>query len=94
MSDLISRQAAVEAVQDVDTRETVSVSEEVKAINALPSAEKTGKWILAKNQSKEDTENGNYRYVCSECDYSDIHAKTQEVPYCWHCGAKMVGDTK
>jgi len=37
--DLISRADAVEAVQDVDTREKVSVSEAVKAINALPSAE-------------------------------------------------------
>lgn len=35
-SDLISRADAIEAVQDVDTRESVNVSEAVKAINALP----------------------------------------------------------
>lgn len=23
------------------------------------------------------------------CTFSDIHAKTTEVPYCWHCGADM-----
>ena len=41
MSDLISRADAIDAVQDVDTRETVSVSEAVKALMALPSAEPT-----------------------------------------------------
>ena len=40
MSDLISRADAIDAVQDVDTRETVSVSEAVKALMALPSAER------------------------------------------------------
>ena len=38
--DLISRADAIEAVQDVDTRESVNVSEAVKAINALPSADR------------------------------------------------------
>ena len=46
MSDLISRADAIEAVQDVDTRESVNVSEAVKAINALPSANRpSGEWI-------------------------------------------------
>lgn len=39
-SDLISRADAIEAVQDVDTRESVNVNEAVKAINALPSADR------------------------------------------------------
>ena len=103
MSDLISRQDAIEAIANIgfvdeddgrchDQAENLEYAEQV--LEDVPSAEKTGRWILAKDQSKEDTENGNYRYVCSECDHSDIHAKTQEVPYCWHCGARMAGDTE
>lgn len=62
------------------------------ALSLLPSAEperKTGRWILHENQRQEDVNNGNYLYICSECGKSDIHAKTQEVPFCWWCGAKM-----
>lgn len=35
--------------------------------------------------------NGNRNYECSECHHGDTHAKTQIVPYCWYCGAKMEG---
>ena len=52
---------------------------------------KKGKWILCDEQRKEDTDNGNYRYLCSNCNYADIHAKTAKVPFCWSCGAKMEG---
>ena len=55
------------------------------------SEPKTGKWILHDNQRQEDIDNGNYLYICSECNKSDLHAKSQEVPYCWWCGAKMEG---
>ena len=58
------------------------------AIKALKE-QKTGKWILSDTQQKEDLESGNYQYFCSNCLYSDIHAKTVTVPFCWHCGAKM-----
>ena len=53
-----------------------------------------GEWILADEQRKEDTDNDNYRYICSECGHSDLHSKSQEVPYCWWCGAKMKGGEK
>ena len=56
--------------------------------------QKTGYWILADEQSKEDIENDNYRFICSECGCSDIHAKGTKVPYCWKCGAKMVDPQK
>lgn len=57
-----------------------------------PLAEpKTGEWILSDNQRREDVENGNFYYFCSNCNHGDLHAKAQEVPYCWHCGAKMEG---
>ena len=53
---------------------------------------KTGKWILSDLQSIEGMENGNYYYFCSNCLHGDVHAKTQEVPYCWYCGVRMEGE--
>ena len=97
MSDLISRQAAVEAVAEHDPTNGYDIHfsgrEVQKILLALPSAEPVhGEWILSDVQRKEDTDNDNYWYVCSECGHSDLHSKSQEVPYCWWCGARMVGE--
>ena len=43
-----------------------------------------GKWIRTGSLG-----NGNAHYECSNCHYGDEHAESQEVPYCWHCGASM-----
>lgn len=51
---------------------------------------KIGHWILADEQNKEDVDNDNYRFICSECQCSDVHAKCTKVPYCWNCGARMI----
>lgn len=65
----------------------------VSAVEITPSVEaepvRHGHWMPYENQNQDDVNNFNYLYVCSNCNYSDIHAKTAEVPYCWHCGAKM-----
>ena len=61
------------------------------AIEALKE-QKIGKWILSDVQRREDIENGNYQYFCSNCLHSDIHAKTVTVPFCWYCGADMGGE--
>ena len=70
-----------------------STSDFVDYINEEPTAEVKpivyGEWILADKQSKEDTENDNYRFICSKCQCSDIHAKGMKVPYCWSCGTTM-----
>lgn len=86
MDDLISRHAAIDAIERAVTKEAARWS-----IKELPSAqpERTGRWILHENQRQEDVDNGNYLYICSKCGKSDIHAKTQEAPFCWWCGAKM-----
>ena len=55
---------------------------------------KTGHWILSDEQNKEDVENDNYCFICSECGCSDIHAKGTIVPYCWKCGTKMEREEK
>ena len=65
------------------------------AICNLPSAQPErpkGQWMLCDNQRREDIENGNYMYVCTNCLCSDVHAKTVTVPFCWHCGAEMRGE--
>lgn len=69
--------------------------DEMDDIEDAPTIEerKNGRWILNENQRKEDVACGNYLYICSKCGKSDIHAKTQEVPFCWWCGADMRGTT-
>lgn len=67
----------------------------IKAIEDAPTIEperKKGKWILSDVQRRDDIESGNYQYFCSNCLYSDIHAKTVTVPFCWHCGTDMGGE--
>ena len=43
-----------------------------------------GEWIRTGSLG-----NGNAHYECSNCHYGDEHAESQDVPYCWHCGASM-----
>ena len=43
-----------------------------------------GEWIRTGSLG-----NGNAHYECSNCHHGDEHAESQEVPYCWFCGAKM-----
>lgn len=64
----------------------------LNSVQQLPSAEperKTGRWILSGIQNKADFDNGNYYYLCSNCQHSDLQAQSVDVPYCWFCGAKM-----
>lgn len=53
---------------------------------------KTGRWVLSEFQNDADIDNGNYSYICSNCQHSVIRAKSVNVPYCWFCGAKMEGE--
>ena len=48
-------------------------------------AEKVGRWIV----EDDDIGNDNIYCKCSNCGKGDEHAKGQEVPYCWWCGARM-----
>ena len=99
MDDLIRRQDAINAIDNLpyefNDGLTWCVRMDIyKAIYNQPSAQSergTGEWILADEQREEDVQNGNYRYICSCCGSSDLHAKTQEVPYCWYCGSRMKG---
>ena len=85
MNDLISRQAALKAV-DWDT-------EAYTAILNLPSAVKRGKWVLITKDYIDPQ-----GYMCSVCGrtikYYGIPALLLEMyPYC-NCGARMYGVEK
>lgn len=92
MSDLISRQAAIKAVESLPNcyngySDTYDKSCIIGLLEELPSAQperKTGKWIFVR-----DEEAGNALYMCSECGKGDIHAPEVKVSYCWNCGAQM-----
>ena len=88
--DAVSRQDAYKCLEihgDYNTlNEVYERLEKLPSVNPQP----TGHWIIADEQNKEDVENDNYRFICSECQCSDIHAKGTIVPYCWKCGRRMV----
>ena len=86
MSDLILRQAAIDAVMECyDNDELFEVYED--RLNALPSAQpmrKKGKWI--------DGSIPTYA-VCSECGYQERYA--YENNFCPNCGCQMMrGDAE
>lgn len=93
MDDLISRQAAIDAIlhcenhdmkHDFEFNEGLIVA--MNALDELPTAEKKGKWIKDRLSSTLGGSYGVYR--CSECEssYQDIGYGWN---YCPNCGAKM-----
>ena len=52
--------------------------------------ERHGRWIL---RSVQPDEYNNNFYECSICRATEKHNINVNVPYCWHCGAKM-GDSE
>lgn len=94
MSDLISRQAAIEAIDDLpncgfDTYDKAYI---IGALDELPTIDpvKHGKLIA----SEETNSGGLIRMVCSECNrvvYSTYGLRLGEIQFCPYCGAKMDG---
>ena len=87
MSDLISRQDAIEAIASRDeTDGTVKVftGREVNEIlSALPSADRpTGEWICMGDVGVTE---------CNQCGWS-IEEYVGDYKFCPNCGAKMGGD--
>lgn len=50
-----------------------------------------GRWIKTTKVHPDLLNDSTYNYRCSNCGYMDTHGANVEVPYCWHCGAKMDG---
>ena len=63
-------------------------------LDALPAEDvverKVGKWIKVSDVSRFSPDKAEYR--CSVCLANEEHAESADVPYCWHCGAKMEGN--
>ena len=82
MSDLISRQAAIDAIEKVDNYgdgiafEVLSHAQ--RDISLLPSAERRGRWIYNANFAEPP-------FKCSACGKSQGRLST----YCPDCGAEM-----
>ena len=55
----------------------------------LELKEKHGHWIERSKVYPDIPYDSTYNYQCSTCGYMDTHMANVEVPYCWHCGAKM-----
>lgn len=109
MDDMISRQEAIEAINkrlqdpaDFGNREyRAGLYECVHIIKSLPSAEKTGEWLIKypkmslsdqkfyqlKDIDPEREDKRFPRYVCSCCGKSP---SALDKRYCQHCGARMV----
>ena len=98
MTDLISRQAALEMLNDNELeRQADDVFDgdlhrykraAQRIIAQLPSAEKHGKWVLITNNYIDPQE-----YMCSVCGRTIKHYGIPELlleryPYC-NCGARM-----
>ena len=92
-SDLISRADAIEAVEDNSYGMGSRAS--VKAINALPSAERVGEWIEKERHEDEDTHITEWQSAkCSVCGKyltTPFMYYFTDYPYCPSCGAKMKG---
>ena len=100
MSDLIERQAAIDVLAEHEksrghnyTLFVDIVSECAEIIRDLPTVEaepvRHGHWEKLHKTYGEDVDCGDYDWRCSECGKVDCHNIKVEVPYCWHCGAKM-----
>lgn len=96
MDDLISRQAAIDAIRASTSKYTGFMEMEmytdddaVEAINGVPSAQpeqKKGKWI--------EREDPIISATCSCCGWDAILFETDVagMPYCPNCGAEMEGE--
>lgn len=101
MSDLISRQAALDALGEApevwtdSPEEFAAVSQwemDVVAIKAVPSAQperKRGKWI--RHDEVRNVYGGTY-VECSECGEKYVVQYIEDEKYCRNCGADMRGE--
>ena len=88
MDDLISRRAALDAVE----KNACNTQRIMDAVNNLPPAQpepKEGHWI------PHESPDGGMQYECSECgvlwEFNDGTPEDNEAYFCPKCGTKMKG---
>ena len=88
MNDLISRQAAIDAIEDINPS-VAWLNYAVDIIKALPSVQpeqKRGKWIVIMNEPNITFD----ECKCSECGVVEYFNKGwKKFNYCPNCGAIM-----
>ena len=103
MSDVISRQAAINTVHDMRKKcdtDNIDDYEEMLtvALQELCTAQRIGRWIpCTKNGlplSEMAYRDGQkwYGYKCSNCNFIYKGNALTESPYCKKCGARMEGE--
>lgn len=89
MSDLISREAAIEALKRAEAlTRAFGYHNVIETIRELPTAERVGKW------NWDFADNGWADWTCSICGWkmnTDIHVNLG-YNYCPNCGARMEGE--
>jgi len=90
MSDLIDREAVIDAIADtIVYGESLGYVRAEEIVSEIPSVENKGEWIRFKN-----FENGYYHIKCSKCgQYWSIDDHAKIFKYCFNCGADMRGET-
>lgn len=82
MNDLISRQAAIEAMGCVS--DSICAQQAIDALADLPSAERRGRWLY-KSELYSYCGHPFYPKICSVC--NGVFEYTTN--YCPNCGARM-----
>ena len=91
--DLISREAAIEAITNYakflwdNYHETCNLAGMIDAIEALPTAERVGKWI--RHPEVKNIYGGVY-IECSECREKYVVQYVEDEKFCRNCGARMM----
>ena len=88
MNDLISRQAAIDAIMGEPT-DAHYPSWYAERLEQLPSAQperKKGQWM------KEDRGHVEYCAVCDQCGFDWIWSDREYFKFCPNCGADMRGE--
>ena len=96
MSDLISRQAAIDALKRAEAlTRAFGYHFVIDTIRELPSSQpepKEGHWIL------RESPDGDEQYECSECgvlwEFNDGTPEDNEAYFCPSCGARMDGEVE
>lgn len=106
MSEYIKREDAISQLEPlwdrmheegglIDPDCELGINESIEVIKAIPSADvaevRHGHWEKIAKVRPECKWDSDYNYECSECHYTDVHNEEVDVPYCWHCGARMDG---
>lgn len=88
MRDRISREDAIDAIERKAYRHTY-IEQIVDIINALPSAERTGRWTHVYDENEKLFFRN--KWVCSACGKSNTYGMSD---FCPCCGARMENSTR